>query len=118
MRMSDIALALALCCAAAAPVSAGQGTVTWYDSSCGYFVMSLPDEGQSEKFGLYSWRAGADPALEQIWEGDIVKGEDLEIANVASGNKMTIIHWANAKEQAQLVRNAPVQCASRWKKRR
>ena len=35
-----------------------------------------------------------------------------------AGQKMAVIHWANAKEQAQLVRNTPVQCASKWKKRK
>ena len=118
MNTSHIVLALALGCAAAAPASAAQGTVTWHDPSCGYFVLSLPDEGQPEKFGLYAWRAGADPAMEQVWEGDIVNAQDLEIVNTANGSKMTVIHWANAKEQAQLVRNTPVQCASKWKKKK
>jgi len=29
-----------------------------------------------------------------------------------------VIHWANAREQVMLVRNTPVQCASRWKKKK
>jgi len=99
------------------PAYAAQGTVTWNDPTCGYFVLSLPGD-QEEKFGLFSWKAGADPKMEQVWEGDIVTGEEIDIVNQANGDKMSAIHWANAREQAQLVRNSPVQCASRWKKKR
>ena len=103
----------ALCSAA----QADEGTVTWHDPSCGFFVLTLPGD-QEEKFGLFSWKSGADPRVEQVWEGDLVKGEEIDIANKANGDKMAVIHWANAKEQAQLVRNTPVQCASKWKKRK
>jgi len=43
---------------------------------------------------------------------------DIDIVNKANGEKMTVIHWANAKSLAQLVRNTPVQCASKWKKKK
>jgi hypothetical protein len=110
-------LAAAALAALGTSAHAVQGTVTWHDPTCGFFVMTLPGE-QAEKFGLYSWKSGADPAEQQVWEGDIVAGEDIEIVNASSGAKMAAIHWANAKEQAQLVRNTPVQCASKWKKRK
>ena len=108
-----VALSLALCPSA----QAVEGTVTWHDPSCGFFVLTLPGD-QEEKFGLYSWKSGADPKPDQVWEGDIVTGEDVDIVNKDNGEKMAAIHWANAKSQAQLVRNTPVQCASKWKKRR
>jgi hypothetical protein len=112
------ALFAALFGAALCPAAhAVQGTVTWNDASCGFFVLSLPGE-QEEKFGLYSWKSGADPKVDQVWDGDLIAGEEIDITNSANGEKMAVIHWANAKEQAQLVRNTPVQCASKWKKRR
>ena len=117
MHTKHLLLALALPLAfVAQPTRAAQGTVTWHDPSCGFFVLSLP-EGQPERFGLYSWKSGVDPKMEQVWEGDIVEGEDIDIVNQA-GEKMAVLHWANAKEQAQLVRNTPVQCASKWKKKK
>jgi len=108
--------AAALWLAACAPAHALEGTVTWHDPTCGYFVLTLPGD-QEEKFGLFSWRSGADPKMEDVWDGDIVAGEDIDIVNKANGEKMTVIHWANAKSLAQLVRNTPVQCASKWKKK-
>ena len=108
--------ALGLALAAGSQARAAEGTVTWNDPTCGFFVLSLP-EGTAERFGMYSWKSGADPKLDAVWEGDIVEGEDIELTNKASGEKMAVIHWANAKEQAQLVRNAPVQCASKWKRK-
>jgi hypothetical protein len=111
--LSAAALTLALC----PPAHAVEGTVTWHDPTCGYFVLTLPG-AQEEKFGLFSWKSGPDPKMDQVWEGDIVQGEEIDIVNQASGEKMAVIHWANAKEQAQLVRNTPVQCASKWKKRK
>jgi hypothetical protein len=99
------------------PAQAAEGTVTWHDPTCGYFVLSLPGD-QEEKFGLYSWKSGSDPKVEQVWEGDIVNGEEIDIVNKENGEKMSVIHWANAKQQVQLVRNSPVQCGSRWKKKK
>jgi len=99
------------------PAHAVEGTVTWHDPTCGFFVLTLPGE-QEEKFGLYSWKSGPDPKADQVWDGNIVAGEEIDIVNKANGEKMAVIHWANAKDQAQLVRNTPVQCASKWKKRK
>ena len=65
----------ALCPAA----PADEGTVTWHDPSCGFFVLTLPGD-QEEKFGLFSWKSGADPRVEQVWEGDLVKGEEIGVA--------------------------------------
>src|SRR5262245_20374701 len=114
MPLKHLPLAVVLPLMLCAPAHALEGTVTWHDPTCGYFVLTLPGD-QEEKFGLFSWKSGADPKMEQVWDGDIVNGEDIDLVNKASGEKMAAIHWANAKEQAQLVRNSPVQCASRWK---
>jgi len=40
------------------------------------------------------------------------------LLNQRSGDKHAVIHWANAKEAAMLIRNTPVQCASKWKKKK
>jgi len=117
MHRKHLLLALGLAFAAGPAAHAAEGTVTWHDPSCGFFVLTLP-EGPAERFGLYSWKSGSDPKMDDVWEGDIVEGEDIEITNKSSGDKMAVIHWANAKEQAQLVRNTPVQCASKWKKKK
>lgn len=117
MQYRPLLFALSLALAAGSQARAAEGTVTWSDPTCGFFVLTLP-EGTPERFGLFSWKSGADPKLDAVWEGDIVDGEDIELTNKTSGAKMAVIHWANAKEQAQLVRNAPVQCASKWKRKK
>ena len=117
MRKNHVLLALGLALALPVRAEIAEGTVTWHDPTCGFFVLSLP-EGPPERFGLYSWKSGPDPKMDQIWAGDIVKGEDIDIVNKENGEKMAVIHWANAKELAQLVRNTPVQCASKWKKKK
>ncbi|HTT39861.1 MAG TPA: hypothetical protein VMH32_19615 [Burkholderiales bacterium] len=117
MQLRPLLLVLALALAAGSEARAAEGTVTWSDPSCGYFVLTLP-EGTPERFGLFSWKSGADPKVDAVWDGNIVDGEDVELTNKASGETMAAIHWASAKEQAQLVRNSPVQCASRWKRKK
>ena len=113
-----LALAAPLALGAGRAMALEEGTVTWHDPTCGFFVLSLP-EGPPERFGLFSWKSGADPKMDQVWQADnIIEGDDMEIQNKETGAKMIVLHWANAKEQAQLVRNTPVQCASRWKKRK
>ena len=112
-----LALAMPLAFAAERALAIEEGTVTWHDPTCGFFVLSLP-EGPPERFGLFSWKSGPDPKVDQVWQGDIVEGEDIEIQNKETGEKMAVLHWANAKQQVQLVRNTPVQCVSRWKKKK
>lgn len=51
-----------------------------------------------------------------IIKGDIESAQEPSLSNKTSGVVHNVIHWANAKEQAMLVRNTPVQCAARWKK--
>ena len=50
-------------------------------------------------------------------QGDnIIAAKELELVNQRSGDKHVVIHWANAKAAEMLIRNTPVQCASKWKK--
>ena len=91
--------------------------VTWLDPTCGFFVVKLPEGSQEEAFGLFSARALPQPTI-----GDFLKGDMTEIEttllNLRTDERHTVIHWADAKLHEQLVRNTPVQCASKWKNRK
>jgi hypothetical protein len=43
---------------------------------------------------------------------------ETELENLRNGDSLLVIHWADAKSLEQLVRNTPVQCASKWSKRK
>ena len=52
-------------------------------------------------------------------QGDnTVAAKELELVNQYGGDKHVVIHWANAKAAEMLIRNTPVQCASKWKKKK
>lgn len=106
--------------AAAIGAEAGQqGAVTWTDPSCGYFIIQLPEGNPAEAFGLYSSKTKPMPNVGDTLEGDdIVSAYEVEATDVASGQKHELLHWANARSPEMLIRNAPVQCASRWKRKR
>ena len=95
-----------------------EGPVTWVDPSCGFFVVKLPDGDAKEAFGLFSWKANPGPQVGHIVEGDLVAGEQIDIVNKSTGATHAVIHWANAGMEKQLVRNTPVQCASKWKRKK
>lgn len=100
----------------AAPVAlAADGPVTWMDPTCGYFIVSLPEGNPAEAFGLFSLKANPLPAVGDSLSGELVGAAEVVLQNVTKGIAHDAIHWANAKSQEQLVRNTPVQCASRWK---
>lgn len=98
----------------ATAVYAEEGTVTYYDPSCGFFVLKLPGE---EGYGLFEWRAGPKPELGHVLEGDLVKGEEIDVVNKTLGATNRLIHWANAPAPQTLIRNFPFQCTSRWQRR-
>ena len=91
--------------------------VTWLDPTCGYFVVELPQGPEPERFGLFSARGLPLPDVGDQLQGDMTEIETV-LTNVTSGEQHTVIHWADAKLQEQLVRNTPVQCASKWSKRK
>jgi hypothetical protein len=109
--------ALSLVCAAAlaGPAVAAEGTVVWYDPTCRYFVMQLP-EG-SEGFGLYEWKDGPEPKQGSIVTGDILGGPELTVTEAASGQTMEVVHWGDAKKQETLVRHSPDWCKSKRKRK-
>ncbi len=109
-------LATALCVYVPSVLSA-QVEVTWLDPTCGYFVVALPESDEPEKFGLFSARGLPLPKVGDLLEGSMTEIE-TELDNITSGKKHSVIHWADAKLHEQLVRNTPVQCASKWKNRK
>jgi hypothetical protein len=114
--MSKTHALLALGCAAAlaGPALAADGTVTWYDPTCRYFVMQLP-EG-SEGFGLYEWKSGPEPAIGDVISGDILGGPELDVSK-ASGESLKIVHWGDAKKPELLIKYSPDWCKSKRKRR-
>jgi hypothetical protein len=94
-----------------------QGPVTWVDPSCGYFIVRLPEGNPAEAFGLFSSKIKPIPKVGDILEGEIVSAYEVEATDVKTGQKHPLLHWANAKSPEMLIRNTPVQCASRWKRK-
>ena len=97
--------------------SAADVEVTWLDPSCGYFVVQLPESEEEEKFGLFSARGLPLPDVGDVVQGSMTEVE-TELVNLTSGDRHTVIHWANAILSEQLIRNTPVQCASKWSNRK
>lgn len=97
--------------------AAEQGPVTWIDPSCGYFIIQLPEGNPAEAFGLFSSKIKPTPKVGDVLEGDLMAAYEVEATDVKTGQKHPLLHWANAKSAEMLIRNTPVQCASRWKKK-
>jgi len=107
--------AVAVACAAlgSGVAAAEQGTVVWYDATCRYFVMQLP-EG-SEGFGLYEWKEGPEPKEGSVISGDILAGPELNVVDETSGQQMAVVHWGDAKKRDTLIRHSPEWCKSKRK---
>lgn len=99
------------------PALAADVEVTWLDPTCGYFVVKLPEGTQEEAFALFSARALPLPKVGDFLQGDMTEVETT-LLNLRNDKRHTVIHWADAKLHEQLVRNTPVQCASKWKNRK
>jgi hypothetical protein len=118
MRSAGRVLAGVLLMAGTVQVAAGEGEVSWSDPTCGYFVVKLPASDPAEAYGLFSSKALPIPAVGDVLEGDLLAAQEPTLTNRTKNVSHDVIHWVSAREQMMLVRNAPVQCASRWKKRR
>jgi hypothetical protein len=114
MRLRTALLAAGLL-AAAAPALAAEATITWYDPTCRYFVAQLP-EG-SEGFGLYEWKEGPEPKVNDVIDGDILGGPELKLTNKASGETLSVVHWGDAKKAETLVKYSPGWCKSKRRSR-
>jgi len=118
MQMNAAAIFLTFAAAmltSAAAISA-EGPVVWADATCDYVIIQLPEENPDEAFGLYKSRTKPMPKVGDIVEGDILAAFDVEVTEIATGQKYSLFHWANGKSRETLVRHSPVQCASRYKK--
>ncbi len=101
--------------ATAGPAVAEEGTVVWYDPTCRYFVLQLP-EG-SEGFGLYEWKSGPELKEGSIVAGDILGGPEVAATDKASGQALALVHWGDAKKADVLIRHSPDWCKSKRKKK-
>jgi hypothetical protein len=111
-------IAIAALAVAAGAKAAQQGPVTWIDPSCGYFIIQLPEGNPAEAFGLFSIKSKPMPKVGDVLQGnDIMSAYEIEVTDVTTGQGHQLLHWANAKAPEMLIRNTPVQCASRWKKK-
>jgi hypothetical protein len=119
MQIKYLAAVLVLMSLLGAESQAQEGPVTWSDPSCGFFVVQLPPGDATDAFGLYSWKVNPGPQVGDVVEGeDIAVAKDLVLVNQRNGDKHVVIHWAIAKAAEMLIRNTPVQCASKWKKKK
>jgi hypothetical protein len=115
IRTALTAAATAMACGS---VLAAEGPVIWTDTSCGYFIVQLPEGNPAEAYGLFSSKTKPMPKVGDVIVGEIAGGYEVDVVEKASGQAHSLLHWANAKSQEMLIRNTPVQCASRWKKKK
>ncbi|MEK6210093.1 MAG: hypothetical protein AABM64_06935 [Pseudomonadota bacterium] len=93
-----------------------EGPVVWADTTCDYFIVQLPEGNPAETFGLFKSNTKLIPKVGDIVEGDIVAAYKVDVTDKATGQKYSLLHWANGKSEETLVRHSPVYCASRYKK--
>ncbi len=115
MKKQLMLLAFACAAVTGGAALAAEGTVVWYDPTCRYFVMQLP-EG-SEGFGLYEWKSGPEPKQDNVISGDILGGPELTLTETGSGEELSVIHWGDAKKKEILVRHSPDWCKSKRKRK-
>ena len=97
---------------AATQAMADEAKITWYDVSCRYLLVELP-----EGFGLFEWRSGAEPKVGDALVGDIFGGPAVEATLKSSGEKMSLTHWGDAPKTETLLRAAPRGCLNKPKKK-
>lgn len=106
------AIAFGLAMLAMGQAWADDAKITWYDVSCHYMLVELADG-----FGLYEWRSGAEPKADDAITGDIAGGPEVEAALKSSGEKMSLVHWGDAKKSEVLLRAAPRGCLNKPKRK-
>ena len=105
-------IALVIVVMAASAAWADEAKIAWYDVSCRYMLVELP-----EGFGLYEWRSGAEPKADETITGDIAGGPEVEAALKSSSEKMNLVHWGDAKKMETLLRAAPRGCLNKPKRK-
>lgn len=109
--------AAVLASAVAIPAKGAEGPVVWADTACNYFIVQLPEGDPDEGFGLFGSKTKSVPKVGEIIEGDILETYEVEVTEKATGQKYSVVHWANGKSQETLARHSPVHCTSRYKKK-
>jgi hypothetical protein len=107
-RLAWIALLAAISWAHSA--LAEEATVDWYDPTCRYFVMALP-----EGFGLFEWKSGTEVKSGDVLEGEILGGPELSVTNKTANGSANIIHWGDSAKREVLIRNTPRWCKGKKK---
>lgn len=107
MRTVQSLVATAVMALLSPMASAGDPRIAWYDPSCGFMLLELP-----EGFGLYQWKAGVDPSEGQVLSGDLAGGPKVE-AELPDGTSMSLIHWADAGNREVLFKHTPRTCRNR-----
>lgn len=110
LRQQCIAAACAL--ASISICHAEEGSVTWYDPTCRFFVAQLP-----EGFGLYELKAGPEPTVGDVIDGGIMGGPDVKATHKTSGQELALLHWGDAAKQESLIRASPDWCKGKRKKK-
>jgi hypothetical protein len=101
---------------ASADALSTEGPVVWADSTCGYFIVRLPEGNPVEAYGLFRSNSIPIPKIGDVVEGDIVATYQLKATDKATGREYSLLHWANGESPEMLVRHSPVHCASRYQK--
>lgn len=86
--------------------------IHWYDPTCRFFVVDL-----AEGYGLYEWKDGPEPKVDDAIVGDIAGGPEIEATLRSNGEKLALVHWGDAKNPEVLIRHAPDWCKSKRKKK-
>ncbi|HEV8646440.1 MAG TPA: hypothetical protein VGR01_12825 [Burkholderiales bacterium] len=117
MKARTVFLTFATTMLASGAAVSAEGPVVWADSTCDYFIIQLPEGNPAEAFGLFRSNTKSIPKVGDIVEGDIVAAYKVDVTDKATGQKYSLLHWANGKSEETLVRHSPVYCSSRYKKR-
>ena len=96
----------------ATAAAAEEARISWYDPTCRFFVVDL-----AEGFGLYEWKQGSEPTVGDAIAGEIGGGPELEATLKSSGEKLSLVHWADGKTPELLIKHTPDWCKSRRKKK-
>lgn len=86
--------------------------ITWYDPTCGFMLGEL-----AEGYGLYQWKKGPEPKVGNVVIGDIAGGPPVEADLQPSGEKISMVHWADAKSGEVLLKHTPRGCLNKPKKK-
>ena len=71
----------------------------------------------SEGYGLYEWKSGPEPTVGEVIVGDIAGGPPVDGTLKSSGEKISLEHWADAKNSDVLFKHTLRRCANEPKRK-